>query len=86
MTTYWENKYLIVDLVFFPPRFFGVGIYFFLIAPFPDRCLLVPLYTKYRSTKLACSFRYNTYHLFFFLKRMRFLNNWPLVFYDIREL
>ena len=35
-------KYLIVNLVF-PSSFFGVGI-FFLIAPFPNLCLLVPLY------------------------------------------
>ena len=33
-------KYLIVNLVF-PISVFGVGI-FFLIAPFPDLCLLVP--------------------------------------------
>ena len=36
-------KYLIVSLVFLI-SVFGVGI-FFLIAPFPDLCLLVPLFT-----------------------------------------
>ena len=35
-------KYLIVSLVF-PTSVFGVGI-FFLIAPFPDLCLLVPFF------------------------------------------
>ena len=52
MATYCENScsfglryvswygYLIVNL-FFPTSVFGVGI-FFLIAPFPDLCLLVP--------------------------------------------
>ena len=35
-------KYLIVSMVF-PTSVFGVGI-FFLIAPFPDLCLLVPFY------------------------------------------
>ena len=34
-------KYLIVSLVFFPPRFLEWES-FFLIAPFPDLCLLVP--------------------------------------------
>ena len=54
MATYWEiaahsayemfswYKYLIVSLLF-PASVFGVGI-FFLIAPFPDRCLRVPFY------------------------------------------
>ena len=54
MATHWENscsfglryvswyKYLIFSLVF-PTSVFGVGI-FFLIAPFPDLCLLVPSY------------------------------------------
>ena len=54
MATYWENscsfglryvswyKYLIVSLVFFPPRFWSGNL--FLIAPFPDLCLLVPFY------------------------------------------
>ena len=31
---------LIVSLVFFPPRFLGGNL--FLIAPYPDLCLLVP--------------------------------------------
>ena len=33
-------KYLIVSLFFFPPRFWSGNL--FLIAPFPDLCLLVP--------------------------------------------
>ena len=37
-----KYKYLIVNLVF-PTSVFGVGI-FFLIAHFPDHCLLVPFY------------------------------------------
>ena len=55
MAAYWENAaysaydmfskyrfmYLIVYLDF-PTSVLGVG-FFFLIAPFPDHCLLVPL-------------------------------------------
>ena len=53
MATYWENscsfglryvswyKYLIVSLVFSHLGFFWSGN-LFLIAPFPDICLLVP--------------------------------------------
>ena len=52
MATYWENscsfglryvswyKYLIVGLVFSHLGFWSGGL--FLIAPFPDLCLLVP--------------------------------------------
>ena len=36
-------KYLSVILVFFPPLGLWSGN-FFLIAPFPDHCLLVPFY------------------------------------------
>ena len=55
MATYWENscsfglryvswyKYLIVSLVFSHLGFWSGNL--FLIAPFPDLCLLVPLYT-----------------------------------------
>ena len=54
MATYWENscsfglryvswyKYLIVSLVFSRLGFWSGNL--FLIAPFPDLCLLVPLY------------------------------------------
>ena len=54
MATYWENscsfglryvswyKYLIVSLVFSHLGFWSGNL--FLIAPFPDLCLLVPLY------------------------------------------
>ena len=60
MATYWENscsfglryvswyKYLTVSLVFF----FHLGFWsgnLFLIAPFPDLCLLVPFYGVYIS-------------------------------------
>ena len=55
MATYWENscsfglryvlwyKYLIVSLVFFHLGFWSGNL--FLIAPFPDLCLLVPFPT-----------------------------------------
>ena len=58
MATYWEiaahsaywmytwSLYLIVSL-FFPPQFWSGSL--FLIAPFPDRCLLVPSFPFYRS-------------------------------------
>ena len=54
MATYWENscsfglrvfawyKYLIVNLVFPHLGFWSGNL--FLIAPFPDRCLLVPFF------------------------------------------
>ena len=54
MTTYWENscsfglryvswyKYLIVSLVFSHLGFWSGNL--FLIAPFPDLCLLVPFF------------------------------------------
>ena len=54
MATYWENscsfglryvswyKYLIVSLVFSHPGFWSGNL--FLIAPFPDLCLLVPFF------------------------------------------
>ena len=56
MATYWENscsfglryvswyKYLIVSLVFSHLGFWSGNL--FLIAPFPDLCLLVPFYKK----------------------------------------
>ena len=55
MATYWENscsfglrdvswyKYLIVSLVFSHLGFWSGNL--FLIAPFPDLCLLVPYYS-----------------------------------------
>ena len=55
MATYWENscsfglryvswyKYLIVGLVFSHLGFWSGNL--FLIAPFPDLCLLVPFFT-----------------------------------------
>ena len=69
MATYWENscsfglrnfswyKYLIVSLVFFRLGFWSGNL--FLIAPFPDRCLLVPFHIceigRFRSTAAAIS-------------------------------
>ena len=56
MATYWENscsfglryvswyKYLIVGLVFSHLGFWSGNL--FLIAPFPDLCLLVPFFTN----------------------------------------
>ena len=56
MATYWENscsfglryvswyKYLIVSLVFSHLGFWSGNL--FLIAPFPDLCLLVPFYER----------------------------------------
>ena len=38
-----QYKYIIVNLVFFLPRFCW-GRKFFLIGPFPDHCQLVPYY------------------------------------------
>ena len=57
MATYWENscsfglryvswyKYLIVSLVFSHLGFWSGNL--FLIAPFPDLCLLVPFYGRH---------------------------------------
>ena len=57
MATYWENscsfgllyvswyKYLIVGLVFSHLGFWSGNL--FLIAPFPDLCLLVPFHTLF---------------------------------------
>ena len=65
MATYWENscsfglryvswyKYLIVSLVFSHLGFWSGNL--FLIAPFPDLCLLVPFYdfVYYMSNSFA---------------------------------
>ena len=40
-----QYKYLIVNLVFSCLGFVRVG-FFFLIAPFPDHCQLIPFYIK----------------------------------------
>ena len=57
MATYWENscsfgsRYVFMVLVpdcqfsFFPLRFWSGNL--FLIAPFPDCCLLVPFHIKF---------------------------------------
>ena len=59
MATYWENscsfglryvswyKYLIVSLVVSHLGFWSDN--FFLIAPFPDLCLLVPFHAKFQN-------------------------------------
>ena len=59
MATYWENscsfglryvswyKYLIVGLVFSHLGFWSGNL--FLIAPFPDLCLLVPFFSLVRD-------------------------------------
>ena len=67
MATYWENscsfglryvswyKYLIVSLVFSHLGFWSGNL--FLIAPFPDLCLLVPYCTiRVAKTKALISF------------------------------
>ena len=66
MATYWENscsfglryvswyKYLIVSLVFSHLGFWSGNL--FLIAPFPDLCLLVPF--NYFRNKVAINFPY----------------------------
>ena len=82
MATYWENscsfglryvswyKYLIVSLVFSHLGFWSGNL--FLIAPFPDLCLLVPFYLELlwedgtKATALYCEIdqpRYFTFHL-----------------------
>ena len=60
MATYWENscsfglryvswyKYLIVSLVFSHLGFWSGNL--FLIAPFPDLCLLVPFFNNLLRT------------------------------------
>ena len=66
MATYWENscsfglryvswyKYLIVSLVFFHLGFWSGNL--FLIAPFPDLCLLVPCYHDQHAVYRFCNF------------------------------
>ena len=62
MATYWENSYsfglryvswykcLIVSLVFSHLGFWGGNL--FLIAPFPDLCLLVPFSIVFNGIKM----------------------------------
>ena len=75
MATYWENscsfglryvswyKYLIVSLVFSHLGFWSGNL--FLIAPFPDLCLLVPFFNvfEYSVLKGACTSGTCTYSL-----------------------
>ena len=70
MATYWENscsfglryvswyKYLIVSLVFSHLGFWSGNL--FLIAPFPDLCLLVPFYLSYYMAFNQILFNYQT--------------------------
>ena len=65
MATYWENscsfglryvswyKYLTVNLVFSHLGFWSGNL--FLIAPFPDLCLLVPFYYGKKNSKIFFS-------------------------------
>ena len=67
MATYWENscsfglryvswyKYLIVSLVFSHSVFWSGNL--FLIAPFPDLCLLVPFHAQCRARGQECRAR-----------------------------
>ena len=69
MATYWENscsfglryvswyKYLIVSLVFSHLGFWSGNL--FLIAPFPDLCLLVPFYTFHLKSNIHRTGNYN---------------------------
>ena len=61
MATYWENscpfgelfswyKYLVVNLVFSHLGFWSGNL--FLIAPFPDLCVLVPFSVGCKKTQL----------------------------------
>ena len=61
MASFWENlaydtfswyKYLIVNLVFSHLGFRSENL--FLIAPFPDRCVLVPFY-RFSAQSLSVS-------------------------------
>ena len=73
MATYWENscsfglryvswyKYLIVSLVFSHLGFWSGNL--FLIAPFPDLCLLVPIILDLYIAKLGY-----TYFSYIFVK------------------
>ena len=63
MATYWENscsfglrcvswyRYLIVSLVFSHLGFWSGNL--FLIAPFPDLCLLVPFYRNASGSEVG---------------------------------
>ena len=76
MATYWENscsfglryvswyKYLIVSLVFSHLGFWSGNL--FLIAPFPDLCLLVPFYVYFvRNVSLVHKiFNLQSYSIF----------------------
>ena len=85
MATYWENscsfglryvswyKYLIVTLVFSHLGFWSGNL--FLIAPFPDLCLLVPFQIETNSSNMLI--RYCCLYLY---KNKKNLNNSTLLF------
>ena len=58
--------FILFSLVyFFPPRFWSGNL--FLIAPFPDRCLLVPfsfIWMSFQMYLLLCYMSYNTFPIF----------------------
>ena len=76
MATYWENscsfglryvswyKYLIVSLVFSHLGFWSGNL--FLIAPFPDLCLLVSFHGKYKYLIVNLVFTHLVFFFFFF--------------------
>ena len=84
MATYWENscsfglryvswyKYLIVSLVFSHLGFWSGNL--FLIAPFPDLCLLVPFLESLRTPE--------TEQDHFFVPSVSFLVKSPYVFFQ----
>ena len=89
MATYWENscsfglryvsryKYLIVSLVFSHLEFWSGNL--FLIAPFPDLCLLVPFHDNI-PLHLHPKFQSHLYFsidIFRNVKRRRFLKTVP---------
>ena len=79
MATYWENscsfglryvswyKYLIVSLVFSHLGFWSGNL--FLIAPFPDLCLLVPFFTRIGIDDIlfSLSWSYPTYSYYYMM-------------------
>ena len=94
MATYWENscsfglrcvswyKYLIVSLVFSHLGFWSGHL--FLIAPFPDICLLVPFspLQKPRREKTKLTIRH-LYHDIVSRMSSYFPNRWPLSYLNL---
>ena len=91
MATYWENscsfglryvswyKYLIVSLVFSHLGFWSGNL--FLIAPFPDLCLLVPFYEynhPIKPLRLICMIGFIK-QLFLDMRRLELLTSNQMV-------